>query len=103
MAKGYIMFTEHVTDPAGLAAYAAAAVPSVIAAGGTAVIAGPSLRVLEGQWHGDTTVVLEFPSVDAANAWYGGADYQSVISQRHQAATSNVAIFEEFIPPNPDQ
>lgn len=81
MTKGYIIFTEQVTDAGGIAAYSAAAVPSVIAAGGTAVIAGPPSRIAEGEWHGDITVVLEFDSLDAANAWYEGPDYQAVIGQ----------------------
>lgn len=103
MTKGYIIFTEQVTDPDGISAYSAAAVPSVIAAGGTAVIAGPPKRVAEGEWHGDITVVLEFDSLDAANAWYEGPDYQAVIGQRHQSAISNVAVFEGFVPPTPNQ
>jgi uncharacterized protein (DUF1330 family) len=103
MSKGYIIFTERVTDPDGIAAYSAAAVPSVIAAGGAAIIAGPPRRVAEGQWHGDTTVVLEFDSLDAATTWYDGPDYQAVIAQRHQSAISNVAMFEGFVPPNTDR
>ena len=103
MPKGYIIFTERVTNPDGIAAYSAAAVPSVIAASGAAIIAGPPRRVAEGDWHGDTTVVLEFDSLDAANAWYDGPDYQAVIGQRHQSAISNVAFFEGFVPPIVDQ
>lgn len=103
MPKGYVIFTEKVSDPEGLAAYSAAAVPSVIAAGGTAIIAGPSHLVAEGKWHGEVTVVLEFESVAAAKAWYTGPDYQAVIEQRHKAASSNVAIFEGFTPPSLEQ
>ena len=99
MPKGYVIFTEQVSDPDALAAYSAAAVPTVIAAGGTAIIAGPPHSVAEGDWHGDITVMLEFESVAAANAWYTGPDYQAIIGQRHQAASSNVAIFEAFTPP----
>jgi uncharacterized protein (DUF1330 family) len=103
MPKGYIIFTEKVSDPEGIAAYSSAAVPSVIAAGGTAIIAGPPHLVAEGNWHGDITVMLEFESVAAANAWYIGPEYQAVIGQRHQAAISNVAIFEGFTPPTLEQ
>jgi len=39
----------------------------------------------------------------AANAWYDSNDYQAVIGHRHQAANSNVAVFEGFTPPKPDQ
>ena len=103
MTKGYIIFTEEVTNPGGIAAYSAAAVPSVIAAGGTAIIAGAPQRVTEGEWHGDTTVVLEFDSTDEANAWYESDDYQAVICQRHRAANSHVAVFEGYTPPSPAQ
>lgn len=100
MSKGYIIFTERITDPDGIAAYTVAAVPSVIAAGATALIAGPPHRVPEGMWHGDTTVVLEFDSLAAATAWYDSPEYQAVIGQRHQSAISNVAILEGFVPPD---
>jgi uncharacterized protein (DUF1330 family) len=98
MSKGYVVFTEKIGDPDALAAYSAAAVPTVIAAGGTAIIAGPRHVVAEGDWHGDVTVILEFDSLAAANAWYTGPDYQAIIGQRRQAATSNVALFEAFTP-----
>lgn len=103
MPKGYVLFTETVSDPEGLAAYSTAAVPSVIAAGGTAIIAGSPHLVAEGNWPGDTTVILEFESVAAAKAWYTGPEYQAVIEQRHHAATSNVAVFEGFTPPSIEQ
>ena len=103
MAKGYIIFTEQVTDPDGIARYATAAGPSVIAAGGTAIIAGSPQRIVEGTWHGDTTVVLEFESIEAARAWYEGDEYQAVIGQRHRAASSNVAMFGGFSPSTSDQ
>ncbi len=98
MAKGYIIFTEQIDDHQALEAYAAAAVPTVVAAGGTAVVAGPPAETVEGAWHGDTTVILEFESLEAATAWYHSDDYQTVAGMRHGAATSNVAIFEGFMP-----
>jgi len=99
MPKGYIVFTEQIHDREALDAYAAAAVPTVIAAGGTALIAGPAAETVEGHWHGDMTVLLEFETLEAATAWYHGADYQAVASGRQAAASSNVAIFEGFAPP----
>ena len=96
MPKGYVVFTEEIHDSEALDAYAAAAVPTVLAAGGTALIAGPAAETVEGQWHGDTTVVLEFETLAQATAWYHGDDYQLVAPGRHSAARSNVAIFEGF-------
>ncbi len=99
MTKGYVVFTEAIHDQAALDAYAAAATPTVLAAGGTAVVVGPPSEVVEGEWHGDTTIVLEFDSVEAATAWYRSDAYQEVASQRQAAADSNVAIFAGFVPP----
>lgn len=99
MSKGYIVFTEQIHDQAALDAYSAAAVPTVLAAGGRAVIAGPPADVVEGTWHGDITVMLEFDSVEKATAWYQSADYQAVAGQRRAAADTNAAIFEGFTPP----
>lgn len=96
MAKGYVVFTEDVKDREGMDAYTAAAVPTVLGSGGTPVIAGPPAEVIEGDWHGTQTVVIEFESVEAARAWYNSDAYQAVVGQRHDCADSNAAIFAGF-------
>ncbi len=96
MPKGYAIFTEAVTDRAGLGVYAQAAMPTVFAFGGTPLVAGPPAEVIEGEWHGNQTVVLEFPSVEAAQAWYHSAQYQAVVGQRHAAAESHAVIVGGF-------
>lgn len=96
MPKGYAIFTEKVNDEGGMGAYAQAALPTVFAAGGTVIVAGPPTDVLEGEWHGNQTVILEFASVEAARAWYKSPEYQAVIGKRHAAAESNGVIFGGF-------
>jgi uncharacterized protein (DUF1330 family) len=59
---------------------------------GGKVIVGPPADVLEGEWHGDRTVIIEFPSVEAARDWYNSPEYQAVIGQRLAAAESNAVI-----------
>ncbi|MGI9607028.1 MAG: DUF1330 domain-containing protein [Acidimicrobiales bacterium] len=98
MAKGYVIFTEDVTDRDKMDAYAAKAVPTFLASGGKALIAGPAEEVPEGEWHGNQTVVLEFESLDAAKAWYHSDGYQAIIGEREAAATSNAVIFAGFEP-----
>ena len=96
----YIIFTEDISDPAAVQAYAGKAVPTVLAAGGAPKIASGPAHVLEGEWHGQQTVMIEFESVEAAKAWYDSPEYQAVVGQRHAAATSNAAIFEQFSMPS---
>jgi len=94
--KGYAIFTEKVHDQAALDAYSRLALPTVSAAGGKVIVAGPPAGLIEGNWHGDRTVIIEFESVEAAREWYNSAQYQAVISQRHAAADSNAMIIGGF-------
>jgi uncharacterized protein (DUF1330 family) len=92
--KGYIVFTEAINDPEAMKAYAQAAGAAM---GGVKVLAvDPAPTVLEGTWHGNQTVVLEFESVDAARAWYESEAYQKAAKLRQAAADTNVAILAGF-------
>lgn len=65
-----------------------------------AVHEGP--EVLEGEWHGDRTVVLEFESVEAARAWYESAEYAKAKPLRQAAAETNAVLVAGFeLPPRP--
>jgi uncharacterized protein (DUF1330 family) len=100
MAKGYAIFTEDITDADAMGAYAQAAVQTVIAAGGVPIVVGSADDILEGAWHGNQTVIIEFESVEAARNWYHSPDYQAVIGQRHAAAHSNAIIVGGFEMPS---
>ncbi|MCX4091685.1 DUF1330 domain-containing protein [Nocardia sp. alder85J] len=96
MPKAYVIVTEAISDPAGMEAYSRAAAPS-LAAGGAKVLAVDSRpQVLEGGWHGDKTVVLEFESPEAARAWYDSEGYSRAKPLRHAAADSNAVIISGF-------
>jgi uncharacterized protein (DUF1330 family) len=98
-AKGYVILTEAIRDPAGMAAYARAAGPTM-AAGGVSVLAvDRAPQLLEGSWHGDQTVVLEFESVDAARAWYESEGYREAAKLRQVAADCNVVIVSGIAAP----
>ena len=74
MPKGYVILTESIKDPEGMKAYGRAAGAAM---GGVNILAvDTKATVIEGTWHGDQTVVLEFESVDAARAWYESEAYQ---------------------------
>lgn len=89
-AKGYVILTEAIKDPAGMRAYGQAAGAAM---GGVNVLAVDTApKVLEGTWHGDQTVVLEFESVEAARAWYESEGYQKAAKLRQAAADCNAVI-----------
>ena len=94
MAKGYVILTEAIKDPEGMKAYGQAARAAMAGVRVLAVDTKP--EVLEGNWHGDQTVVLEFDSVEAAREWYESSAYQKAANLRHAAADCNVVILNGF-------
>jgi len=91
MSKAYVVFTETIRDAAGMEAYGAKAMPTIMQAA-TILAADENPTVLEGDWPGQRTVVLEFESADAARAWYDSSEYQAAIPLRRAAAEANVVI-----------
>jgi uncharacterized protein (DUF1330 family) len=88
--RGYIIITEDVKDPTGMAEYGKLA--SKAMAGSTLLSFDSNPEVLEGQWHGTQTVVLEFESVEAARQWYHSDAYQAAAKLRQAAADCNGVI-----------
>jgi uncharacterized protein (DUF1330 family) len=94
MAKGYVIITEDIKDPAGMAEYGKLAMQTM--ANATVLAFGPPAETIEGQWHGTQTVVLEFESVEAAKEWYYSDAYQEALKLRQAAADSNGVILSGF-------
>jgi uncharacterized protein (DUF1330 family) len=94
VAKGYVIITEDIKDPAGMAEYGKLASQTM---GNAKVLAfGPAVEALEGQWHGTQTVLLEFESVEAAKQWYYSDEYQAAAKLRQAAADCNGVIVSGF-------
>jgi uncharacterized protein (DUF1330 family) len=100
MPKGYVILTEDINDPEGMEAYERASAPTLAPTGASVLAVDAAPEVLEGEWHGDRTVMLEFESVEAARAWYESAAYQEAKPLRHAAADTNAVIISGFeMPP----
>ena len=67
-------------DPAKVAAYAKLAGPAIEAAGGRFLARGPAAAAFEAGLV-QRTVVIEFPSVEAAQAMYDGAAYKVALGR----------------------
>ncbi|MET7486945.1 DUF1330 domain-containing protein [Streptomyces sp. NPDC005538] len=100
MPKGYVIVTEAIKDPAGMAAYGQAAGASIVQAGASILAVDGRPEVLEGEWHGDQTVILEFESVEAARAWYESEEYGRAKPLRQAAADSRAVLVAGFEMPS---
>jgi uncharacterized protein (DUF1330 family) len=95
----YVIASYTVTNQEGFAPYTRAVVPSLRAHGAEVLVAGPSADVREGE-PGQHTVVLRFPSKEAAQAWYDSEEYQAVINLRTDNRRGTLVICDEFVRPN---
>jgi uncharacterized protein (DUF1330 family) len=98
MPKGYVILTEAIRDPEGMDAYGQASMPSLGENRAKVLVVDADVEVLEGDWHGTRTVIVEFESVEAARQWYASATYQAALPLRQAAADCNVVIVSGFDP-----
>ncbi len=96
MTAYFIAFRDAMHDPARYAAYLQKAGPSLAGHDVTPLVANGPVTPLEGE-PPDGVVILAFPSVEAARAWYDSPAYQAVIGER-LAATSGRAVIVEGPP-----
>jgi uncharacterized protein (DUF1330 family) len=92
----YVIAAETVTDPAMFDLYRKEVPATLLPFGGHFVIRGGDLTVLEGEWSHPRCVVIAFPSRAAAQDWYDSADYQKIISLRHNSSAGNLIIVDGF-------
>ena len=82
--------------------YGTAVFPIVMGTGAKVLVATPTVNALEGEWAGNWTVVIEFPSEEAAmDDWYNSASYEEVRELRFATTSiNNLVIAPGFVPPS---
>lgn len=90
----YVIYQGEITDPARYEEYKVEAAKSILAAGGRYVVRGGEPEVLEGDAPHGRTVVLEFPSRQAAIEWYRGERYTAVRALREGAARARMYVVD---------
>jgi uncharacterized protein (DUF1330 family) len=90
----YVVYQGEVTDPEGYERYKVLAQESIAAAGGRYVVRGGEVTVLEGDGPDGRVVLLEFPSVAAALAWYDGPAYREARALRAQVARARMYVVD---------
>lgn len=90
----YIIFTrESTTDPAEMAKYSASVSPTLAGHPVKVLAAYGRQEVLEGP-EVEGVVILEFPTFEAAKAWYDSPAYRQVRQHRFRGAVYRGVIVE---------
>jgi uncharacterized protein (DUF1330 family) len=95
--KGYWIAHIDVNDPEGYKAYQADVATPFGKFGGRYLIRGGRRELMEGRMPA-RTVVVEFPSYEAALACYRSPDYQHSVVLRKGKAEANIVAIEAFDP-----
>ena len=82
-----------VTDPEGIKPYSARVESTFVPFGGRYIVRGGKVASLEGE-PTKRIVMIEFPSMEQAQAWYDSPAYRELRPIRHKSAKSRVFIVE---------
>ena len=90
----YVLVDVRIHDPAVYAEYRQLTPASIAAYGGRFVVRGGQVETLEGDWTPERIVVLEFPSVAQARAWWASPEYAPAKALRQRSATTQMILVE---------
>jgi uncharacterized protein (DUF1330 family) len=86
----YMLVDCSVTDPTKYEEYKRLAQAAVAQYGGRYIVRGGETVVLEGSWQPNRVVVLEFPDMQRARAFYDSPEYRAARQARAGAAKMNM-------------
>ena len=91
---GYVIAEVEVHDPGAYEAYRSRVRETIESFGGRFLARGGAVEVLEGEAARQRLVIIEFPTMEMAQAWYTSPAYQEILPIRLQNAESRLLLIE---------
>ena len=95
----YFIAKYNVTNPEGFAAYQPAVLPAFAGHDVEFVVVDHDGDAVEGS-PAQHTVILKFPTKEAALAWYNSPAYQAIKHHRADNSEGDIVLCEGFSPPS---
>jgi uncharacterized protein (DUF1330 family) len=95
----YVIVNTRVSDPVKIQHYRDLAQQSVHQYGGRYLVRGGPLDVLEGGYHPERLVMLEFDSLEQVQVWYASEAYQQAKAAREDIAQFDMIVVEGLAVP----
>jgi uncharacterized protein (DUF1330 family) len=92
--SAYVVVQVDVKDPVRYADYKAMVPSSLEKFGGRFIVRGGQVHPMEGTWAPKRFVLVEFPSVEQAKAWWASPEYAEAKALRQATAQSELIIVE---------
>jgi uncharacterized protein (DUF1330 family) len=90
----YIVVQVDVKDPVRYEAYKKMVPSSFEKYGGRFIVRGGKTQTLEGTWAPQRFVIVEFPSLEQANAWWASPEYAAAKALRQATASTQMIVAE---------
>jgi uncharacterized protein (DUF1330 family) len=92
--SAFIVVEVEVLDKDRYETYKQMVPPSLEAYGGRFLVRGGWVETLEGEWSPKRLVILEFPSMEQAKAWWGSEEYSEAKGLRQATARTQMVLAE---------
>src|SRR3954451_14407872 len=92
--RAYYVAEFELKDPEGIRPYSAGVSATLAPFGGRFIVRGGRIAALEGPPPGSRTVIIEFPSMEQALAWYNSDAYRNLRPVRQRSGISRTYIVE---------
>jgi uncharacterized protein (DUF1330 family) len=90
----YVIANINIEDPVRYEDYKRMVPGTLAAFGGRFIVRGGNVEVLEGNWRPGRLVLIEFPSVERARAWWDSDGYAEARALRQATSTGTLLILE---------
>jgi uncharacterized protein (DUF1330 family) len=90
----YVIVNVTVKDADAYQSYRDAVSSNIMAFGGSYVVRGGEVEVLEGRHDGSRLVVLMFPTIDQAKRWWNSPEYAEIKKLRKGNATLDAFVVD---------
>jgi uncharacterized protein (DUF1330 family) len=92
--KAYVIVDVRITDPEKYEAYKKLTPGSLVPFEGKFIVRGGETETLEGSWNPGRIVILEFPSLAQARAWWSSEGYAPAKALRQSASVTQMILVE---------
>jgi len=90
----YVISEVEVLDPVLFDKYRSLAQDNIAKYGGRYVVRGGAIEPVEGGWAPKHIVIVEFPTMERARAWYQSPEYSEALQVRQKALNRKLIFVE---------
>ena len=90
----YIISDVTIRNGEAFQTYQARAATSIAHYDGHYLVRGGPIEKLEGDWSPQAIVIVEFPDLEQARAWYGSPEYAHALEVRDRALSRNLILVD---------